>query len=58
MQPSIGATQRQPELVRAQYSDPVAIKAMQAQAEAMRKAIQQQQAGAKSAAELEREWGL
>lgn len=63
MQPSIDQMQRQAELIRAQYSDPAQVKAMQAQAEAMRKSLQQQQAtakakNAKSADDLEQEFGL
>lgn len=63
MQPSIDQMQRQAELLRAQYSDPEKIREMQAQAEAMRQNLQQQQAtakakNAKSADELEDELGL
>jgi hypothetical protein len=63
MQPSMDAMQRQAEQLRAQYSDPAKIKAMQEQAAALRASMQQQQVGAKrantkSAAELEKELGL
>jgi hypothetical protein len=63
MQPTIDDMQRQAEQLRAQYSDPAKVKAMQEQAEAMRKSLQQQQASAKqankkSAGDLEKELGL
>jgi hypothetical protein len=63
MQPSIDEMQRQAALIQAQYSDPERIKAMQAQAEAMRKSLEAQQRGAKQtnakrASELESELGL
>jgi hypothetical protein len=63
MQPSIDDMQRQAEALRAQYSDPAKVKAMQEQAAALRASMQQQQSGAKranqkSAAELEKELGL
>jgi hypothetical protein len=62
-QPSIDAMQKQAEAIRQQYSDPKKVQEMKDQAEAMKKALQQQQAGAKqnnqkSAAELEKELGL
>jgi hypothetical protein len=63
MQPSIDEMKRQAEQLRAQYSDPAKIKAMQEQARAMQATIKQDQAAAKqankkSAAELEKELGL
>lgn len=58
MQPSIDQMQRQAELMRAQYSDPETIRALQNQAEAMRNALQDRRNGANNAAELEKELGL
>ena len=63
MQPSIDEMKRQAEQLRAQYSDPAKVKAMQEQARAMQATIKQEQAAAKqankkSAAELEKELGL
>jgi len=60
MQPSMEQLQRQAELMRAQFSDPAQIQAMQAQAEALRKSLEQQQTDAKArndkgATELEKE---
>jgi hypothetical protein len=63
MQPSIDAAQRHAEEIQKQYSDPAKVQAMREQAEAMRKALQQQQqtkapSNAKRADDLESELGL
>ena len=63
MQPSIDQMRKQADAMQKQYSDPAKIAEMQRQAEATRKAMQEQQAGAKAsnkkaAADLEKELGL
>jgi hypothetical protein len=66
MQPSIDQAQKQAEEFRKQYGDPAKVQAMRDQAEAARKAMQQQQAQAnaksasnkKSSEQLEKELGL
>jgi hypothetical protein len=63
MQPSMDAMQKQAAQLQQQFSDPEKVKAMQAQAAAMRKSLeQQQQANAKTNAQraddLEKELGL
>ena len=66
LQPSIDQAQKQAAELKKQYGDPAKVQAMREQAEAARKAMQQQQAQAnaksasnkKSAEQLERELGL
>ncbi|HEU4627481.1 MAG TPA: hypothetical protein VFS52_22190 [Steroidobacteraceae bacterium] len=63
MQPQIDAAQRQAAELQKEFSDPAKVQAMREQAEAARKALQQQQASAKAANkkaadELEKELGL
>ena len=66
LQPSIDQAQKQAEELKKQYGDPAKVQAMREQAEAARKAMQQQQAQAnaksasnkKSAEQLEKELGL
>jgi hypothetical protein len=63
MQPQIDQARAQAEAIAKEYSDPAKVAEMQKQAEAMRKSLQQQQAGAKAgnrkaADDLEKELGL
>jgi hypothetical protein len=63
MQPDIDRMQKHAAELQKQYSDPEKIKAMQAQAEAMRKSLEQQQqanakTNAKRADDLEKELGM
>ncbi len=63
MQPQIDQMRKQADALAREYSDPAKVAEMQKQAEATRKAIQAQQAGAKAnnqkaAADLEKELGL
>ena len=63
MQPSIDQMRKQAEALQTQYGDPAKVAEMQRQAEAARKAMQEQQATSKanskkSAADLEKELGL
>jgi hypothetical protein len=63
MQPQIDQARKQADAIAKEYSDPAKVAEMQKQAEAMRKAMQQQQAGAKAgnrkaADDLEKELGL
>ena len=63
MQPQIDAAQRQAAEMQKELSDPAKVQAMREQAEAARKAMQQQQASSKAAnkkaaADLEKELGL
>jgi hypothetical protein len=63
MQPTMDAMQKHAAELQKQYSDPEKIKAMQAQAEAMRKSLEQQQqanakTNAKRADDLEKELGM
>jgi hypothetical protein len=62
-QPSIDQMRKQAEAIQQQFSDPAKVAEMKKQAEAARKALQEQQAGAKAnnkkaAADLEKELGL
>jgi hypothetical protein len=63
MQPQIDQMRKQADALQQQYSDPAKVAEMQKQAEAIRKSMQEQQAGAKAgnkkgAADLEKELGL
>jgi hypothetical protein len=63
MQPQIDQARKQADAIAKEYSDPAKVAEMQKQAEAMRKSMQQQQAGAKAAnkkgaEDLEKELGL
>ena len=63
MQPQIDQMRKQADALQQQYSDPAKVAQMQKQAEAVRKSMQEQQAGAKAAnkkgaADLEKELGL
>jgi hypothetical protein len=63
MQPQIDQMRKQADAIASEYSDPAKVAEMQKQAEATRKAMQAQQAGAKAnnqkaAADLEKELGL
>jgi hypothetical protein len=63
MQPAIDQARKQADAMQKELSDPAKVAEMQKQAEAARKALQEQQAGAKAnnkkaAADLEKELGL
>ena len=63
MQPSIDQMRKQADALQKEFGDPAKVAEMQRQAEAARKAMQEQQAGAKAnnkkgAADLEKELGL
>ena len=63
MQPSIDQARKQADAMAKEFSDPAKVAEMQKQAEAVRKSMQEQQAGAKAgnrkaAADLEKELGL
>jgi hypothetical protein len=63
MQPAMDAMQKHAEELQKQFSDPEKVKAMQAQAEAMKKSLEQQQqanakTNAKRADDLEKELGM
>jgi hypothetical protein len=64
IQPSVAASRQLAEQMQKEYSDPEKVRAMREQAEAARKAVQQQQstssrqANRKKAEDLEKELGL